>query len=96
MGPTLAVPKLGRATTEPLLFSIIKDGIPGTEMPRSRLAGEEIRQMATHRCTRQLDPANRRQATGGFLAVRAVVTLFFFAVESIHQIPKSLTLKEAI
>jgi putative heme-binding domain-containing protein len=47
-GPTLAVPKLGRATTEPLLFSIIKDGIPGTEMPRSRLGSEEIQQLVAY------------------------------------------------
>ncbi len=47
-GPTLAISKLGRAATDQLLFSIIKDGIPGTEMPRSRLASEEIQQMAAY------------------------------------------------
>lgn len=62
MGPTLAVPKLGRATTEPLLFSIIKDGIPGTEMPRSRLTGEEIRQTAAY--VRKLGQVQSESVTG--------------------------------
>jgi putative heme-binding domain-containing protein len=48
MGPTLAVPKLGRATNDELLFSIIKDGIAGTEMPRSRLNSDEIQQLVTY------------------------------------------------
>ena len=62
MGPTLAIPKLGRATTEPLLLSIIKDGIPSTEMPRSRLAGEEIRQMAAY--VRKLGQTPSETGTG--------------------------------
>lgn len=47
-GPTLALPKLSRATTEPLLFSLIKAGIPGTEMPGSQLSNEEIQQLAAY------------------------------------------------
>jgi cytochrome c oxidase cbb3-type subunit III len=46
--PTLAVPNLVRATTEQLLVNIIRDGIAGTEMPRSRLAPEEIQQIAAY------------------------------------------------
>ncbi len=44
-GPTLATPMLARATTEELLLKIIKDGLPGTEMPGSRLDGAEIKQL---------------------------------------------------
>lgn len=47
-GPTLAVVKLGRAANDQLLFSIIKDGIAGTEMPRSQLSPEEIQQLAAY------------------------------------------------
>lgn len=45
-GPSLAAPALVRATSEELLVKIIADGIPGTEMPRSRLDREQIRQIA--------------------------------------------------
>ncbi len=60
--PTLAVPKLVRATTEQLLVNIIRDGIPGTEMPRSRLAGEKIQQLAAY--VRKLGQAPPTTATG--------------------------------
>jgi putative heme-binding domain-containing protein len=46
MGPTLAAPRLSRAPTEDLLVKVIAEGIPGTEMPRSRLNKEQIRQLA--------------------------------------------------
>src|SRR5262245_25242602 len=45
-GPTLAAPALTRATTERLLITVIAEGIPGTEMPRSRLDKEQIKQIA--------------------------------------------------
>jgi len=45
-GPTLATPVLNRAPTEELLAKVIAEGIPGTEMPRSRLDKEQIRQLA--------------------------------------------------
>ncbi|MBS1808177.1 MAG: c-type cytochrome [Acidobacteria bacterium] len=44
-GPTLATPKLTRATTDELLFKVIKEGVAGTEMPGSRLDDMEIRQL---------------------------------------------------
>src|SRR5262245_31670322 len=42
-GPALAVPKLVRAETEEALINVLTDGIPGTEMLRARLNGEQIR-----------------------------------------------------
>jgi putative heme-binding domain-containing protein len=45
-GPALAVPKLSRAPTEASLISVIRNGISGTEMPRSRLTGNELKQLA--------------------------------------------------
>lgn len=45
-GPTLSAPTLVRATTEQLLIKVITEGIPGTEMPRSRLEKEQIKQIA--------------------------------------------------
>ena len=43
-GPTLALPKLPRASDSVALMRIIKDGIKGTEMPEARFA--EVRQVA--------------------------------------------------
>ncbi|HEX4946183.1 MAG TPA: c-type cytochrome [Blastocatellia bacterium] len=62
MGPSLAVPKLGRAANDQLLFSIIKDGIAGTEMPRSRLSSAEIQQMVAY--VRKLGQLPPETATG--------------------------------
>jgi cytochrome c oxidase cbb3-type subunit III len=45
-GPALAVPKLVRAETEEALINVITLGIPGTEMLRARLDGEQIRLVA--------------------------------------------------
>jgi putative heme-binding domain-containing protein len=61
-GPTLAVAKLVRATSESLLFSIIKDGIAGTEMPRSRLGSEEIQQLVAY--VRKLGQVPSEPTTG--------------------------------
>jgi putative heme-binding domain-containing protein len=47
-GPTLAAPVLGRAPTEEMLIKVIAEGIPGTEMPRSRLDKEQIKQVAEY------------------------------------------------
>jgi cytochrome c oxidase cbb3-type subunit III len=45
-GPTLATPALVRAPTEESLIKVIAEGLPGTEMPRSRLEKEQIKQIA--------------------------------------------------
>ncbi len=45
-GPTLATPSLVRATTEESLIKVIAQGILGTEMPRSRLDKEQIKEIA--------------------------------------------------
>jgi len=45
-GPTLATPALVRAPTEESLIKVIAEGIPGTEMPRSRLDKGQIKQIA--------------------------------------------------
>jgi cytochrome c oxidase cbb3-type subunit III len=47
-GPTLAVPRLVRASTYKSLVEIIRDGIPGTEMPESGLGEAQIRQLAAY------------------------------------------------
>lgn len=47
-GPTLAQPKLPRASTDDELIRIITGGINGTEMPRSRLEPADIRLVAIH------------------------------------------------
>ena len=41
-GPTLAQPTLPRASTADSLLKIIREGISGTEMPRSRLERNEV------------------------------------------------------
>jgi mono/diheme cytochrome c family protein len=79
MGPTLALPKLGRATNDQLLFSIIKDGIAGTEMPRSRLNTEEIQQLVTY--VRKLGQAPSETTTGN--AKRG--EQLYFAKGNCHQ-----------
>jgi putative heme-binding domain-containing protein len=45
-GPTLAQPKLARAGDPISLLRIIREGINGTEMPRSRLERDEIMRVA--------------------------------------------------
>src|SRR5215813_5314228 len=45
-GPTLAAPRLVRAPTEESLIKVIAEGVPGTEMPGSRLVKEQIKQIA--------------------------------------------------
>jgi putative heme-binding domain-containing protein len=45
-GPALATPSLARVTTDESLVKVIAEGIPGTEMPRSRLDREQIKQIA--------------------------------------------------
>jgi cytochrome c oxidase cbb3-type subunit 3 len=47
-GPTLAQPKLPRASTDEELVRIISGGISGTEMPRSRLDPAGIKLVATY------------------------------------------------
>ena len=45
-GPTLAQPSLPRATDDVVLQKIIKSGLPGTEMPGSRLDPGQIKSIA--------------------------------------------------
>lgn len=45
-GPTLAHPTLPRASTDDALRRIIKSGLPGTEMPSSRLDPDQIAKLA--------------------------------------------------
>ncbi len=45
-GPTLATPDLVRASTEESLIRVIARGIPGTEMPQSRLDQDQIKLLA--------------------------------------------------
>jgi putative heme-binding domain-containing protein len=45
-GPTLAQPKLSRAGDDASLVQVIRRGIDGTEMPRSRMERQEIAQVA--------------------------------------------------
>ncbi len=45
-GPTLALPHLPRATSEPAIARIIAQGIHGTEMPPFRLETADIRNLA--------------------------------------------------
>jgi len=47
-GPTLAVPRLVRAPTFKSLIEVMRDGIPGTEMPDSGLEEAKIRQIAVY------------------------------------------------
>jgi putative heme-binding domain-containing protein len=47
-GPTLAQPKLPRASSDEELVRIISAGIAGTEMPRTRLEPAEIKLVAAH------------------------------------------------
>ena len=61
-GPTLAVPKLVRAPTEELLVKVITEGIPGSEMPLSKLNSDQIRQIASW--VRQLGQLPAEQVQG--------------------------------
>ena len=45
-GPTLAVPRLDRAPTRESLMDLIRDGIPGSEMPESTLNRYQISNVA--------------------------------------------------
>jgi mono/diheme cytochrome c family protein len=47
-GPTLAQPKLPRATDDESLKDIIRQGIKGTEMPRARMERQEVAQVAAY------------------------------------------------
>jgi putative heme-binding domain-containing protein len=46
--PTLAVPKLFHAPTLPALVKVIKNGIPGTEMPATEFDESQIRQITKY------------------------------------------------
>ncbi len=47
-GPALAVPKLPRAPDDAALSSIISAGIPGTQMPATRMTDDERRQLINY------------------------------------------------
>ena len=61
-GPTLAVPTLTRAANDEELRKIIAEGIPGTEMPRSRLNQEQIQQLAAF--VRKFGQSSAERITG--------------------------------
>lgn len=61
-GPTLTVPTLTRASDDEMLRKIIAEGIPGTEMPRSRINAEQVRQLAIF--VRQIGQAAAERVTG--------------------------------
>jgi putative heme-binding domain-containing protein len=47
-GPNLALPKLPRAPDDDALSHVISLGIPGTEMPGTRMTADENRQLVTY------------------------------------------------
>ena len=51
----------GRATNDDVLFGIVRNGIPGTEMPPARLGDEEVRQVVLF--VRTLRPAGSMAAS---------------------------------
>jgi putative heme-binding domain-containing protein len=48
VGPVLAVPSLRRAPTDQALFQVIREGIPGTQMPSSPLPAAQIWQLVAY------------------------------------------------
>ena len=48
IGPPLAVPHLRRASDEDAVLGIVRDGIPGTQMPPSTLPTAQLRQLAAY------------------------------------------------
>ena len=47
-GPALAIPKLPRAPDDAALSSIITTGIPGTQMPGTRMTADERQQLVNY------------------------------------------------
>jgi cytochrome c oxidase cbb3-type subunit 3 len=62
IGPVLAVPVLRRAPDDQALFEVIRDGIPNTQMPASRLTNPQIRQVAAY--VRFLGRVGQAKSTG--------------------------------
>lgn len=48
VGPVLAVPRLRHAPTDQALFQVIREGIPGTQMPSSPLPTAQIWQLVAY------------------------------------------------
>ena len=61
-GPALAVPRLTQAPDFPSLVEVVRRGIEGTEMPRSRLDADEVQQVAAW--VQQLGQAPAEPLTG--------------------------------
>jgi putative heme-binding domain-containing protein len=58
-GPTLAQPTLPRAQDDPSLFKVIRQGIDGTEMPRTRLDRDDVSRVAAYVKTLGARPPER-------------------------------------
>jgi len=69
-GPTLATPDLLSAPDDESLFRVIRRGISGTEMPGSRLADSDIRQLVA--VVRRLGQLPRERLPGDALLGRAI------------------------
>src|ERR1700674_5253887 len=61
-GANLAVRRLPRAPDDPALAAIIATGIPGTQMPATRMTADELSQLVTH--VRSLGRAQAAQVPG--------------------------------
>ncbi|HLX42742.1 MAG TPA: c-type cytochrome [Bryobacteraceae bacterium] len=48
LGAVLALPRLSHAPDDPTLFRVIRDGIPGTRMPASALATNQVWQVTAY------------------------------------------------
>lgn len=62
IGPALAVPQIRRAPTDQALFQVIRDGIPGTQMPPSTLPTAQIWQLVAY--VRTLGQVEQSKSTG--------------------------------
>lgn len=62
IGPTLAVPSIRRAPTDQALFQVIRDGIPGTQMPPSKLPAAQVWQLVAY--VRTLGQVEQSKAAG--------------------------------
>lgn len=62
IGPVLASPRLRRAPTDQALFQVIRDGVPGTQMPPSTLPTAQIWQLVAY--VRTLGKVAQSQSAG--------------------------------
>jgi len=62
IGPVLAAPRIRRAQTDQALFQVIREGIPGTQMPASGLPAAQIWQLVAY--VRSLGHVQQSNSTG--------------------------------